>query len=54
MDAGGSGLSTDEDRKSDFDKSKMFMLLERKRHSKTLIITLPTKGANMFLSSVVG
>lgn len=44
MDVGGSGYSTDEDRKIDFDKSKMFALLERRNHAKILTISLPTPG----------
>ncbi|KAK6103015.1 Ubiquitin carboxyl-terminal hydrolase family protein [Brugia pahangi] len=42
VDVGGSGYSTDEDRKIDFDKSKMFALLERRNHAKILTISLPT------------
>ncbi|KAL3993623.1 Ubiquitin carboxyl-terminal hydrolase family protein [Acanthocheilonema viteae] len=42
VDAGGDGYATDEDRKIDFDQSKMFSLLERKNHAKILMITLPT------------
>uniref|UniRef100_A0A1I7VC83 Ubiquitin carboxyl-terminal hydrolase 47 n=1 Tax=Loa loa TaxID=7209 RepID=A0A1I7VC83_LOALO len=42
VDVGGNGYSTDEDRKIDFDKSKMFALLERKNHAKILTISLPT------------
>ncbi|VDN05474.1 unnamed protein product [Thelazia callipaeda] len=41
-DVGGSGPSTDQDRKVDFHRSKMFSLLERKNHSKILTINFPT------------
>ncbi|CAG9530513.1 unnamed protein product [Cercopithifilaria johnstoni] len=42
VDAGGDGYATDEDRKVDFDQSKMFALLERRNHAKILMISLPT------------
>ncbi|KAM3720075.1 Ubiquitin carboxyl-terminal hydrolase [Dirofilaria immitis] len=42
VDIAGNGYSTDEDRKTDFEKSKMFALLERRNHAKILTISLPT------------
>ncbi|VDK67821.1 unnamed protein product, partial [Onchocerca ochengi] len=42
VDIGGNGNLTDEDRKLDFDKSRMFALLERRNHAKILTISLPT------------
>lgn len=52
MDVGGNGYSTDEDRKIDFDKSKMSALLERRNHAKILTISLPTSGILISLTHI--
>lgn len=44
VDIVGDGYLTDEDRKIDFDKSKMFTVLERRNHAKILTISLLTPG----------
>uniref|UniRef100_A0A915PZW7 Ubiquitin carboxyl-terminal hydrolase n=1 Tax=Setaria digitata TaxID=48799 RepID=A0A915PZW7_9BILA len=42
VDINANGYLTDEDRKIEFGKSKMFALLERRNHAKILTISLPT------------